>query len=146
VCLRLTCGNAATSGLQTAPARIEKPSELSRGQTNREARADGTGSDPVSAGPDLRQRRLTNPRTTTLFRRSEGFKRPCALLEANMTKLIHFGAVKAALGIETNRTLKSLCARHGIPIVTLSPQMKALTAESYALLLQRASVGVRKAA
>jgi hypothetical protein len=56
-----------------------------------------------------------------------------------MTNLIHFGAVKAALGIETSRTLKSVCARHGIPIVALSPQMKALTTESYQLLLIRAS-------
>ena len=48
-----------------------------------------------------------------------------------MTNLIHFGPVKAALGIETNRALKSICARHGIPIVTLSPQVKALTADPY---------------
>ena len=56
-----------------------------------------------------------------------------------MTNLIHFGAVKAALGIETNRTLKAICARHSIPIVVLSPQVKAVTPESYALLLARAS-------
>lgn len=54
-----------------------------------------------------------------------------------MTQLIHFSAVKAALGIETNRTLKAVLERHGIPIVTLSPKSKALTQESYALLLQR---------
>jgi hypothetical protein len=56
-----------------------------------------------------------------------------------MTNLIHFGAVKSALGIETNRCLKAVCARHNIPVVTLSPQLKALTAESYALLLARAT-------
>ena len=63
-----------------------------------------------------------------------------------MTKLMNFSAVKAGLGIETNRTLKRLCARHGIPIVALSPQTKALTVESYLLLLARASVDVREAA
>ena len=54
-----------------------------------------------------------------------------------MTNLIHFGAVKAALGIETNRALKSICARHNIPIVTLSPQVKALKQSDYELLLER---------
>jgi hypothetical protein len=63
-------------------------------------------------------------------------------LEADVTKLIHFAAVKAALGIETNRTLKAICGRHSIPIVTLSPQCKALTSEAYALLLERCTKAV----
>ncbi len=56
-----------------------------------------------------------------------------------MTNLIHFSAVKAALGIETNRALKSICERHRIAIVALSPSIKGLTAENYELLLKRAS-------
>jgi hypothetical protein len=55
------------------------------------------------------------------------------------TQLIHFPAVRAALGVETNRTLKKACARHGIPIVTLSSRTKALRPDDYDLLLARAS-------
>jgi hypothetical protein len=73
-----------------------------------------------------------------------GIKASCAPLEAYMTQLIHFGALKQALGLETNRALKALLARHDIPVVMLSRQSKAVTTENYSALLSRMSE--RKAA
>ena len=60
-------------------------------------------------------------------------------LAHDIESTIPLPAVRAALCIKTNRTLKAICARHGIPIVTFSPGSKALRRSSYDLLLQRAT-------
>lgn len=57
------------------------------------------------------------------------------------THLIRFPAVRAALGVSCNRTLKAACQRHNVPIVEISTRVKALTPQGYALLLERASNG-----
>ena len=55
-------------------------------------------------------------------------------------EILHsFDEARAATGYKTGRALKAACQRHGIRIVSLSPQHKALRHADYKMLLDRAS-------
>lgn len=53
--------------------------------------------------------------------------------------LVHFPEVASALGFESTRAVKSLCARHQIPVVRLNKRQYALRTSHFELLLVRAS-------
>ena len=61
------------------------------------------------------------------------------LAHVDIENTIPLPAVRAALHIKTNRTLKSILARHGIPTIVLTPGSQALRRSHYDLLLSRAS-------
>jgi hypothetical protein len=54
-------------------------------------------------------------------------------------RTIPLPAVRRALSMKDNRTLKAACLRHGVPIISFSPRAKALRESDYARLLERAS-------
>jgi hypothetical protein len=54
-------------------------------------------------------------------------------------QLIHFPAVRRAIGFESNKSLHRACVAFGIPIVVLNRKTKALRQSDYSLLLQRAT-------
>ncbi|MDA9539641.1 hypothetical protein ACM41_26435 [Bradyrhizobium sp. CCBAU 21362] len=47
--------------------------------------------------------------------------------------------VRDAMRFKSNRSLKAACERHGVPILDISRQTKALRHSDYELLLSRAS-------
>jgi hypothetical protein len=54
-------------------------------------------------------------------------------------QLIHFPAVRRAIGFESNKSLHRACVAFGIPVVVLNHKTKALRQSDYSLLLERAS-------
>ena len=54
-------------------------------------------------------------------------------------QLIHFPAVRRAIGFESNKSLHRACAAFGIPVIVLNRKTKALRQSDYSLLLERAS-------
>lgn len=49
--------------------------------------------------------------------------------------------VRDAMRFKSNRSLRAACDRHGVPILDISRQTKALRHSDYELLLSRASSG-----
>ena len=58
--------------------------------------------------------------------------------QTEIESTVSFKAVRYALGVTDNRTLKAACEKFNIPIVVLSKTSKALRKSDYDLLLQRA--------
>ena len=61
------------------------------------------------------------------------------LAHVDIEQTIPLGNVRAALNVRDNRTVKSILARHGIPLLALSRGSHALRRSDYDLLLNRAS-------
>ena len=54
-------------------------------------------------------------------------------------QLIHFPAVRRAIGFATNKSLHKACVAFGIPVIVLNRKTKALRQSDFALLIERAT-------
>ena len=62
------------------------------------------------------------------------------MVMSDRLEILHsFDEARAAAGYKTGRAFKAACQRHGIRIVSLSPQHKALRAADYQTLIDRCS-------
>lgn len=57
----------------------------------------------------------------------------------SIEQLVHFPAVKTALGFGDSRAVLALCERHQIPVVRLNKRQYALRTSHFDLLLARAT-------
>jgi hypothetical protein len=65
-------------------------------------------------------------------------RRFALMIDASL-QLIHFPAIRRAIGFESNKSLHRACVTFGIPVVVLNRKTKALRQSDYSLLLQRAT-------
>ena len=63
--------------------------------------------------------------------------RDMAQTELSLERVYPLSEVAAATGHKSNRTLKAVCIRHGVPIIEWSKRSNALTESAYRLLLER---------
>jgi hypothetical protein len=67
------------------------------------------------------------------------FTRRFAFMLDTSLQLIHFPAIRRAIGFESNKSLHRACIAFDIPVVVLNRKVKALRQSDYSLLLQRAT-------